>query len=42
MEFSTNAFLDVYQGHVDTLNYILNQRTTAFHVMMGDIFNLAQ
>ena len=42
MEFSTNAFLDVYQGHIDTLNYIQDQRTTVFHVMMHDIFNRAQ
>ncbi len=42
MEFSTNAFLDIYQGHIDTLNYIQDQHTTAFHVMMHDIFNTAQ
>ena len=42
MEFSANAFLDVYQGHIDTLNHIWDQRNSAFHVMMHDIFNKVQ
>ncbi len=36
MEFSANTFLDVYQGHIDTLHHIWDNRTSAFHVM-GDV-----
>ena len=42
MEFSSNAFLDVYQGHIDTLNHIWVKQNSAFHLMMSDIFNRAQ
>jgi hypothetical protein len=42
MEFSANGFLDVYEGHVNTLNYILAQRPDAFHIMMADIYSQAR
>ncbi|KAN0138015.1 hypothetical protein V8E53_004186 [Lactarius tabidus] len=37
-EFSTNAYMDTYLGHVNTLNHILENRERAFHVMMSDIY----
>jgi len=42
MDFSANAFLDVYQGHVDTLQHIQDHRASSFHIMMRDIFDRAQ
>jgi hypothetical protein len=42
MEFSANTFLNVYQGHIDTLNHVRDQCNSAFHVMMHDIFDKAQ
>ncbi len=41
-EFSTNTFMDVYQGHVDTFNHIERQRNAAFHLMMRDIYAQAK
>ena len=41
-EFSASMFLDVYQGHVNMLRYILERRSTAFHAMMGYIFSQAR
>jgi Domain of unknown function (DUF6532) len=38
VEFTTNTFLDVYQGHFNTFRYILEKRPTAFHAMMGDLY----
>ncbi|KAN0132250.1 hypothetical protein V8E53_010016 [Lactarius tabidus] len=38
MEFSANAYLDVYFGHVNTLNHIAEQWEGAYHVMMADIY----
>ena len=37
-EFSANAYLDVYFGHVNTLKHIQNNREGAFHLMMADIY----
>jgi hypothetical protein len=42
MEFSANAYLDVYFGHVNTLNHIAEQREGAYHVMMADIYAQAR
>jgi hypothetical protein len=42
MEFSANGFLDVYEGHVNTLNHILEMRPDAFHIMMADIYSQAR
>jgi hypothetical protein len=41
MDFSANAFLDVYDGHVNTFKHIRNKRTEAFHIMMSDIYSQA-
>ena len=40
-DFSANAYLDVYQGHVNTLTHISEGRNNAFHVMMNDIYTRA-
>ncbi|KAF8262256.1 hypothetical protein EI94DRAFT_1603030, partial [Lactarius quietus] len=37
-EFSANAYLDVYHGHINTLNHIRDKRPGAFHLMMADIY----
>ena len=37
-EFSTNTYLDVYNGHVQTFNYISQNRNGSFHRMMADIY----
>jgi hypothetical protein len=39
MEFSSNAFLDPYNGHVNTFEHIRKNRGDAFHLMMGDIYS---
>ena len=36
-EFSANAYLDVYNGHVHTFNHIFENRNGAFHKMMAFI-----
>jgi hypothetical protein len=41
-EFSANSYLDVYNGHVDTLHLILDKRAGAFRVMMADIYSQAR
>ena len=41
-EFSANAYLDVYQGHVNTLKHIQEMRPGAFHLMMIDIYDQAK
>ncbi|KAN0113977.1 hypothetical protein V8E52_007126 [Russula decolorans] len=41
-DFSTNAYIDAYNGHVGTLNHLRAQRSGAFHVMMADLYNLAR
>jgi hypothetical protein len=42
MDFSANAYLDVYQGHIDTFHYIQERRPRAFHTMMSDIYSQAR
>ncbi|KAH9174429.1 hypothetical protein EDB89DRAFT_2149430 [Lactarius sanguifluus] len=37
-EFSANTYLDVYLGHVNTLNHICVNREGVYHLMMADIF----
>jgi hypothetical protein len=37
-EFSANAYLDVYNGHVNTLKHIRDKRVGGFHLMMADIY----
>lgn len=37
-EFSTNSYIDVYEGHVNTFLYIRDHRNNAFHTMMADIY----
>ena len=37
-EFSANAYLEVYNSHVNTLKHILEHREGAFHLMMADIY----
>ena len=39
--FSANAYLDVYQGHVNTFQHIRDQRSNSFHTMMADIYSQA-
>ena len=41
-EFSANAYLDVYQGHVNTLKHIRGERENGFHLMMADIYARAE
>jgi hypothetical protein len=41
-EFSANAYLDVYQGHVNTLKHIRAERENGFHLMMADIYARAE
>jgi hypothetical protein len=40
-EFSANMYLDVYKGHVNTLEHIRENREDAYHVMMCDIYSQA-
>ncbi|KAH9013213.1 hypothetical protein EDB85DRAFT_2158401 [Lactarius pseudohatsudake] len=40
-EFSTNSYLDVYQGHVNTLELIREKRSGVFRSMMADIYRQA-
>jgi hypothetical protein len=41
-DFSTNTFMDMYQGHVDTFNHIREHRNSAFQLMMGDLYMQAK
>ncbi|KAN0137014.1 hypothetical protein V8E53_005011 [Lactarius tabidus] len=41
-ELLTNAYLDVYLGHVNTLKHIQENRNGAFHLMMADIYTQAK
>ena len=41
-EFSANAYLDVYLGHINTLKHIRDKRAGAFHLMMADIYAQAK
>ncbi|KAN0134133.1 hypothetical protein V8E53_008070 [Lactarius tabidus] len=40
-EFSANSYLDVYRGHVNTLNVIRERRGNAFRSMMAEIYSRA-
>lgn len=40
-EFSANVYLDVYQGHVNTLKHIQEMCEGVFHLIMIDIYNQA-
>ena len=35
-------YLDVYIGHIRTMDYILENRVGAFHRMMGDLYTQAR
>ena len=41
-EFSANAYLDVYLGHINTLKHIRDKHAGAFHLMMADIYTQAK
>ncbi|KAH8990017.1 hypothetical protein EDB86DRAFT_2831318 [Lactarius hatsudake] len=41
-EFSANTYLEVYRSNTNTLNFILNNRPNAYHVMMADIYTQAR
>ena len=41
-EFSANAFLNVYNGHMNTFQHIRVDREESFHKMMGDIYQQAR
>ncbi|KAF8260875.1 hypothetical protein EI94DRAFT_1811120 [Lactarius quietus] len=40
-EFSANAYMDVYAGHVNTLRHIMENWEGTFHIMMSDIHTWA-
>ncbi|SRR6266702_4597872 len=42
VEFSASAYLDVYQGHINTLRLIQEKRGKKFHLMMADIYSQAR
>ncbi|KAH9952717.1 hypothetical protein BC827DRAFT_1274248 [Russula dissimulans] len=39
VEFAANRFLDVYKGHVQSLENIQRRHPSAFHQMMADIYS---
>lgn len=39
--FSTEAYIDVYNGHIGTLEHLCTTRPGAFHAMMADVYNQA-
>jgi hypothetical protein len=41
-EFSANVYMDVYQGHINTLNHIWEHCNNAFHLIMADIYSWAK
>lgn len=41
-EFSTDAYVDAYNGHIGTLNHIKESRPGAFHTMMAHLYTLAR
>jgi hypothetical protein len=41
-DFSANAFVDVYAGHINSLQLILDGRPEFYHQMMGDIYTAAR
>jgi len=38
LEFSASMYLDVYLGHVGTLEHIQDERQHSFHAMMSEIY----
>ena len=36
-EFSANSYLDVYDGHVNTLNFVQMRHPGAYHSLMADL-----
>jgi hypothetical protein len=42
MVFSTDAYTDVYNGHIGTLEHLCTTRAGAFHAMMADVYNQAR
>ncbi|KAH9019344.1 hypothetical protein EDB83DRAFT_2320776 [Lactarius deliciosus] len=42
VEFSANAYMDVYLANMNTLQHIRNNRERAFHIMMSDIYTQAR
>ena len=42
IKFTSDAFLDVYNGNIYTLNNIKTKRPRAFHLMMADVYSLAR
>jgi hypothetical protein len=42
VEFSTTSYLDAYNGHVESLLNIRDNRNSAFHTMMADIYTQAR
>jgi hypothetical protein len=41
-DFLANVYLDVYIGHIQTMDHILKNRPGAFHRMMGDLYAQAR
>ena len=41
-EFSANAYLDVYNGHIQTFRHISENKNGVFHRMMSDIYAMAR
>ena len=42
VEFSANAYLDVYLGHINTLQLIQQKQGNAYHTIMADIYSKAR
>jgi hypothetical protein len=41
-DFSTDTYMDVYDGHVNTLEHLCDEHPRAYHVMMGELYDLAR
>lgn len=41
-DFSSDMFMDVYNGHILSLERIKYERPRAFHLMMAELYNLAR
>ena len=41
-EFSANLYLDVYDGHMNTLNFVLVRHPGAYHSLMADLYAQAR
>ena len=42
VEFLASAYIDMYNGHVNTLHHIQKHKTTTFHAIMVDIYSQAR